>query len=538
MRIGDEIDEHFRLLVVEVRKQILDMEEILLGGKTVSKERIQSREGYVDNLTKTLNARSFRLLAGKQDKQLALKISGFITMINNLERMGDLCEDIISQASELPETPREYRFDFSPYLNTVKEGMDKIGSAVFSDDLKTTLEICQLEVRLDRLYAEDFRRISERIRLESGRADYLVKTLLVLRSLERMGDSLKNIAESVISSIVGSRIKFNQYLALQRNLDHDEEIRIENLGEDTRSGCRIDKVRKSSEPSGEVIFKEGIKSKVSAEMNKLLFWEKSYPGLAPRVINYQEEDRNASVVMEFLPGYDLKNIIHHGDPDLHKAAADALVKTLKNLWDSSRQPGRNKVSFMNPVKKRLKDVLIIHPEFEKTDIVLDDRHITSLYDLIDKVKEVEKTVRSPFQVLLHGDFNIDNVIYNQNTNTIHFIDVHRSGMGDYVKDATVFMVSNFRLPVFEPDLRRKLNHGIDRMYEFVREYARENDDETFHLRMALGLARSFVTSSRFSTDKYFAGTMFNRGLELLEKVAQSKPDEIRNFRIRKEILFY
>ncbi len=317
----------------------------------------------------------------------------------------------------------------------------------------------------------------------------------------------------------------------------NDEMKKTLLGKETRSGCRIDKVCESSEPSGEVIFKEGIQSKISAEMNKLLFWDKFYPGLTPRVINYQEKNRNASVVMEFLPGYDLKSLVHRRNPDLYKAAAAALFKTLRELWDSSRQPGRYSVGFMNQLKKRLREVLIVHPEFEKTDIQLENRHITSVYDLIDQVKKVEKNIQHPFQVLLHGDFNIDNVIFNNRSKTIHFIDVHRSGMGDYVKDATVFMVSNFRVPVFEPDLRRQLNHMIDRMYEFVRDYARENEDETFDLRLALGLARSFITSSRFSTNKYFAGTMFERGLELLKKMAQAKSVETDPFRLKKEILF-
>ncbi len=55
-------------------------------------------------------------------------------------------------------------------------------------------------------------------------------------------------------------------------------------------------------------------------------------------------------------------------------------------------------------------------------------------------------IASPVTVRIHGDFNTNNIIYAAPIDRVHFIDVHRSGSGDYAQDIGVFLVSNLRTP--------------------------------------------------------------------------------------------
>ena len=114
---------------------------------------------------------------------------------------------------------------------------------------------------------------------------------------------------------------------------------------------------------------------------------------------------------------------------------------------------------------------------------------------------------------------------------INFIDLHRSDYMDYVQDISVFMVSNYRLRVLDPEIRRRISDLSCRFYDFTAAYANKTGDSTFDLRLALGLARSFATSTRFVVDKTLARAMWLRARYLLEMVLSSNPEQAKNFRL-------
>ncbi|MGB5339492.1 MAG: hypothetical protein WBO06_10400, partial [Gammaproteobacteria bacterium] len=63
------------------------------------------------------------------------------------------------------------------------------------------------------------------------------------------------------------------------------------------------------------------------------------------------------------------------------------------------------------------------------------------------------------------------------------------------------------------------------------EFARKSGDRTFELRLALGLARSFATSTRFILDNTLAHAMFMRSRYLIEQVLATKPADAKSFRV-------
>jgi hypothetical protein len=102
---------------------------------------------------------------------------------------------------------------------------------------------------------------------------------------------------------------------------------------------------------------------------------------------------------------------------------------------------------------------------------------------------------------------------------------------DYVQDVSVFMVSNYRLKILDLPQRRRILQLTRDFYHFAAEFADKAGDQTFELRLALGLARSFVTSTRFILDKYLARAMFMRSRYLLERVLAAGPGMEKSFRV-------
>jgi hypothetical protein len=78
---------------------------------------------------------------------------------------------------------------------------------------------------------------------------------------------------------------------------------------------------------------------------------------------------------------------------------------------------------------------------------------------------------------------------------------------------------------------------IRRFLTFTSTFARVQEDETFELRMAMALARSFYTSTRFELNEGFAQEMYRRSLFLMEKVAHYQ-GKWKTFSFPKEILIY
>ena len=139
--------------------------------------------------------------------------------------------------------------------------------------------------------------------------------------------------------------------------------------------------------------------------------------------------------------------------------------------------------------------------------------------------------------MIHGDFNVNNILYDHSSQRIHFIDLYRSRDFDYVKDASVFLISNFRMPIFDPVLRDRLNHVIKNVFEFAHEFSVHHNDTTFDIRMAFALARSFFTSARFELNGSFAKEMVLRSHFLMEKILSHDGNSWETFELPLIILF-
>ena len=192
---------------------------------------------------------------------------------------------------------------------------------------------------------------------------------------------------------------------------------------------------------------------------------------------------------------------------------------------------------MGQLAKRLPEVYAIHPEFRRGGESICGYRVAAFDDLVQRAAELEKRLASPFSVYIHGDFNLDNIIYDPVDRKINFIDLHRSRYMDYVQDVSVFMVSNYRLQILEARLRQRLLDVAVAFYRFARRYARDTGDPSFELRLALGLARSFASSTRFILDKSLARAMFLRARFLLEQALEADLDRPQDFRIPVEEIF-
>ncbi len=542
----DEIRENFTFLTLEVSGQVQATSDHLNAPGDRSFGRVCSRDDYIDNLKSTVENACFSRIHGTDP--LSTKTINTIRSIHiicvNLERIADYCVNIVRQCEYLSSSAFIHRFDYRSMIVEIQLNLSRIIPAFDERSLPAALEICRSEFILDTLFKKEFDRIMNE--LESGRSGRdLITTLFVFRYLERIGDSLLNIGEALLFVILGEKIKIHQFDELQETLSDSgyegslSEIDFKSIW-GSRSGCRISLVaQKNQNPDKfQSIFKEGNPEKIQKEKASLELWETVYPGLTPRIFNYHEGHGTASILVEFLPGSTLDEVILTESEDVFLRALSLMTDVMTDIWERTRSPKTAPANYIQQLISRMQDSQRLHPELQRSEKRFGTVDILSTQALIQKCAAVEADIHAPFTVLCHGDFNANNIVFDPLSGRIRYIDVYRSHHDDYVMDAAVFLVSNFRMPVFDPDLRGRLNTVIRKFLNRVKEFAEANGDLTFQARLGLALSRNFYTSIRFEHHEDFARDMAMRSYYLMEKLIHHPPSDWSTFSFSEDILFY
>lgn len=542
----DDIRENFTFLALEISGQVQATVDLLNEPGDRIFSRICSRDDYIDNLKTTVENACFSRIHGTDPltTEEINTVRSIHIMSVNLERIADFCVNIARQLEYLSSATFIHRFDYRSMIQEIQNNISRIIPAFEERNLSAALDICRSEFILDTLYKNEFIRIMNE--LDSGKSSRdLVTTLFIFRYLERIGDSLLNIGEALLFLVLGEKIKIHQFDALQQTLSASgydgelSEIDFKSIW-GSRSGCRVSLVapKNQGQDKSQGIFKEGNPEKILKEKASLEQWESVYPGLTPRIFGYHEGHDTASLLVEFLPGCTLDEVVLTASEDIIQNAMFLMEEVMIDIWKHTLSRHPVPITYIDQLMSRMQVSQRLHPRLLRCGKHLGSAEILSTQELIRKCALIETEIPAPFAVLCHGDFNANNLVYDHVSQRIRYIDVYRSHHDDYVMDAAVFLVSFFRMPVFEPALRNRLNSVIYAFLKRVKAFAFDQDDTTFAVRMGLALSRNFYTSIRFEHHYDFAREMALRSYYLMEKIIHHPPVDWKNFSFSEDILFY
>ncbi|MEM1110637.1 MAG: phosphotransferase [Pseudomonadota bacterium] len=540
--ISENVLENLSFLAAEVDAQMRHLENFLAEPSAVNYRKIIDRSGYVSNLRIRIQNGCAQSLAGKRGSSARLALNSVGLIATDLERMTEKCRDAVNQLEGIAELSLVHPQACRRLLKNARKGVRMIEPAIKSQDSSKAVALARIPARMDAacdgLVAGYVKALKGRSSTE--RTQELTRALFMAQSLRQTGDSLRRASESILSMNLGQSISFERYSALQSlrdKLPGSEELAITSVAE-TRSGSAVAGL--ASDQKGDntlAILKDGQKHKLKAERAGVQSWHEVYPGLAPRILAYRKRGESAALLIEHLSGLTFEQIVLNESKDLLDETLKRLGKTLRSVWRETRSRKACSAGFMQQLEARLPAVYDVHPHFYHGKTTLCGLAVPSYQQLMRQARRREKSLKAPFSVYIHGDFNVDNIIYDPAEKRINFIDLHRSRHMDYVQDVSVFMVSNYRLQVTDAAVRDRTTYAALKFYEQSRNFARREKDSAFELRLALGLARSFATSTRFILDKPMATGMLLRSRYLLELFLSHGERKPSSFRLPLEEIF-
>ena len=193
MLCEEAIQKTYRLLVSEQER-----EELV--------KAIDVLEREIDAKERRIEADCIQLFLQQQPVASDLRlISSALKMITDLERIGDLAEDIGEVTLFLCDTPGYHAPKQLSYMAeaTIRMVRDSIDSFV-AKDLKKAHSVIEYDDVVDKLFNETRSELIGRIHESITEAEQAMDSMMIAKYFERIGDHAVNISEWVEFSITGT----------------------------------------------------------------------------------------------------------------------------------------------------------------------------------------------------------------------------------------------------------------------------------------------------------------------------------------------
>jgi phosphate transport system protein len=196
-----------------VEKQIADAMQTLVSRDVAAAKLVIDRDKTVNRMDVEVDDLCLRLLALHQPAAKDLRlITTALKITTDLERAGDIAENICERAIELMEEPQLKPLIDLPRMASIAQGMLRQSLDAFvREDVDLALKVCHDDDEVDLLTSQLFRELISFMVEDPRTITRAMRLIFIAKYLERVADHATNIAEMVIFMVKGKSI---------RHLDH------------------------------------------------------------------------------------------------------------------------------------------------------------------------------------------------------------------------------------------------------------------------------------------------------------------------------
>jgi len=206
----EAIKSHVLAMGGLVERQIEDALVAIVDADSQRAEEVVAREKQVNGLELSVDDEATRILVRRQPAASDLRLVLVITKaVRDLERIGDEAKKIAKLAIKLTEegpAPRGY-FEVRHIGAAVREMLHDTLDAFTRLDVDAALEVVRRDKSVDQEYRSATRELVTYMMEDPRSISRVMNIMWALRSLERIGDHSRNIAEYVFYLVKGKDLR-------------------------------------------------------------------------------------------------------------------------------------------------------------------------------------------------------------------------------------------------------------------------------------------------------------------------------------------
>lgn len=210
--------DYYQAQLNEINQKLIDMslllesaiENSILSLKNKNQELLKAGEQYeleINNMEKDIESLCLNVILRQQPVASDFhKVSAVLKMITDMERIGDIADDITIHSVMLKESRNSIIIDEAVKMGRVAVAMLKNSiNAYVVGDVELALNACREDDIIDSLFDTVMKQLIEMIKTDVKGTDEAPDLLMIAKYFERMGDHTVNIAEWVVYAFTGSR---------------------------------------------------------------------------------------------------------------------------------------------------------------------------------------------------------------------------------------------------------------------------------------------------------------------------------------------
>ena len=195
--LNDSLIEMANMIQITIKEAM----DIFFEGDIDKAKQIIQNDQEINNYQKKIEQICYSLLIEQQPVASDLRlITAALKMVTDLERIGDQASDICELVIDMKDEKRDYDFDKFKQMYTDVSIMllDSINSYV-NKDKELAKRIIEMDDLVDQCFENNKEDLINYIQNTDDNGKKAVDLLMVNKYLERIGDHITNVAESVIN---------------------------------------------------------------------------------------------------------------------------------------------------------------------------------------------------------------------------------------------------------------------------------------------------------------------------------------------------
>ena len=219
----DKVRSHTLEMGGLVERQVADCVSALIELDVNKAEAVRSKDKVVNAMELRIDEECARILARRQPAASDLRlILSSIKMISDLERIGDEAGKIALHAIGLAESGDETRgFVEVRHLGALVGQMVHDALDAFARlDVDQALQVAQADKKADLEYASALREMMSVMMEDPRSISRIINVVWALRSLERIGDHARNIAEHVVYLVKGKDVRHANLQEMEHSINN------------------------------------------------------------------------------------------------------------------------------------------------------------------------------------------------------------------------------------------------------------------------------------------------------------------------------